>query len=128
MGSGGAALQPEVGQAAAEHRSKMLAPLAHHFKRALVEAAQGRDDLLAAIGALIAERRRQEMQLQRAQHPHRLELDDDLVDAARPAPFDETGDQLATDGRYAAPAVAVSPGDGVAREFQTLRPDGGVPT
>ena len=48
---------------AGEHRRVMVALLSHHAQRVGVEGEQRRDHLLAAVGALIAERPREELQL-----------------------------------------------------------------
>ena len=44
--------------------SVVVAARTHNVQRVLIEGEQGRHDLLIAVGALIAQRRRQEMQLQ----------------------------------------------------------------
>lgn len=95
----------------------VVAARTHNVQRVLIEGEQGRHDLLIAVSALIAQRRRQEMQLQGAQHPHRLELDDHLVDTALQPPLDEAGDQFGTNGRDAATAIAKAGSHRIAGQF-----------
>ena len=62
----------------------MVAARAHDMQRVPVEGQERRHQLTAAAGTLIAERRGDEMQLQGAQHPGRLQRDDEAVDAFGP--------------------------------------------
>ena len=75
----------------------MVAARAHDMQRVPVEGQERRHQLTAAAGTLIAERRGDEMQLQGAQHPGRLQRDDEAVDAAGQAPFDEARDEFVAD-------------------------------